>query len=374
MTLRLSDVDGGRANNLDIIRFVAASAVIFSHAFNLKNVKDPVDSVIGMGLGHLAVAVFFCISGYLITRSLVYRKSLIDFSVARVLRIFPALIVANLFVIIVVGLSFTSLSAGEYLSAGLTWKYFVINSTLLTSEYSLPGVFTGNAYPNAVNGSLWTLPVEMRMYALVFVAGLIALVCRMGQQGTDRVRVWALASLFVAVFAAGVGAWTIAGLPVGWPVTEGTLELSAYFAAGVFFYLARRAIPIHGGLAAVALVLPVVLHESALWALVWPPCLAYLCMWVGYTDRIRCYGFAKYGDFSYGIYIYAFPIQQSIYALWPEVGSLWNACATFVVALGLAYGSWHLIEKRAIAWKKPLTAWINQRLIRQSDSIGKQHS
>ena len=172
--MRLSDVDAGRKNNMDLIRFVAASAVIYAHAFNLQNVNDPMEGVTGHSTGSIAVGIFFCLSGFLIAKSLCNRPSLLEFLLARCLRILPALIVVNIAVVLVAGAFLTELSPAAYFSNGRTWTFILWNSSLLKIQYDLPGVFL-NSYGGAVNGSLWTLPVEARMYGLVFAAGLVSL-------------------------------------------------------------------------------------------------------------------------------------------------------------------------------------------------------
>ena len=356
---RLSDLDGVRDNNLDFMRFVAASAVIYAHAYNLQNTPDPFSNFLGIGTGHLAVAIFFCISGFLISGSLVNRAKLVDFTIARILRIYPALIVVNIIVVITAGIFFTTLPIGEYFSSMQTAKYFIINSTLLNVEFELPGVFMDNAFPGAVNGSLWTLPVEMRMYVLVFVAGCIAIIARVFGKEEGKTRLWALGILFVLAFAAAAGAWHAIGLPVFWPVTKGTLDLTTYFAAGVFLFLVRRYLPVNVGILTFCLLVLFLVRDIPLWSVCWPLCLAYICIWFGYTDRIRFHGFARNGDLSYGIYIFAFPIQQSLYSLDPGMHPLWNFGITFVCVLVLAYCSWHLIEKRAMALKKPISQRID---------------
>ena len=161
-----------RDNNMDLIRFLAASAVIYAHAFNLQNLRDPLESVTGRSTGSLAVAIFFSLSGFLIAKSITTRESLMEFLIARALRILPALLVVNFLVVIVAGLVWTNLGTGDFFANPESWSYFFWNSSLLKCQFQLPGVFEQNPYGPAVNGSLWTLPVEARMYGLVFLAGL----------------------------------------------------------------------------------------------------------------------------------------------------------------------------------------------------------
>lgn len=174
-TLSSSD-DVGHRNNLTIMRLIAAIAVIWGHSFALtqrQGLQDPVAVFFGgqRYSGTIAVHIFFVISGFLVTRSMMTARSLFDFGLARILRIFPALIVCNVLMMLAVGLFASDLSFVAYLTDPLMEAYLIKN-TLLTQlpSYNLSGAF-GNLPYQSVNGSLWTLPGEIRRY--VFLAGLL---------------------------------------------------------------------------------------------------------------------------------------------------------------------------------------------------------
>ena len=99
---------------MDLMRFLAASAVIYGHAFHLQNLRDPLEELVGRSTGSLAVAVFFALSGFLIAKSLTSRPSLLESLVARALRILPALIVVNVLVVLIAGFTWSSISAAEF--------------------------------------------------------------------------------------------------------------------------------------------------------------------------------------------------------------------------------------------------------------------
>ena len=148
-------------DNFDLLRLIAALMVLWSHQHVLLGFPEPVVSAIEGSLGTLGVCIFFGISGYLNALSLLRRRSAGSFLIGRALRIYPALIACIAFCVIL-GAFVTTDSANYY---GLkTLKFFVQNSTLLGTEVRLPGVFKSNIYPEAVNGSIWTLPIEVTLY------------------------------------------------------------------------------------------------------------------------------------------------------------------------------------------------------------------
>ena len=162
----------GRDNNFNLIRFISALAVILSHSYPLslgKSAFEPFEEIIGISLGEMAVHVFFVTSGFLVTGSLIRNNNIFDFFLSRILRIFPALIVSALFVIILCGVAETKLTLIEYFYNPQTLSYFITNSLLIIKSvvYFLPSVFIDNPYPSVVNGSLWSLPWELRMYIIL---------------------------------------------------------------------------------------------------------------------------------------------------------------------------------------------------------------
>ncbi|MDX9964219.1 acyltransferase family protein [Desulfobacter postgatei] len=172
--MNLSSYSHSRDNNFNLIRFIAAFLVLFGHSFPIVNgpkLVEPLQNAIHMTWGAIAVDIFFVISGFLIAGSFFSRKKIIVFLWARILRIYPALIINILFCVFVVGLFFTNIPATDYLAQTGTYKYLIRNVTLLWGgvNHHLPGVFIDNPVAKAVNGSLWTLPYEIKMYGLLLI-------------------------------------------------------------------------------------------------------------------------------------------------------------------------------------------------------------
>jgi peptidoglycan/LPS O-acetylase OafA/YrhL len=351
--MKLSEVDSGRQNNMDIIRFAAASWVIYSHSFDLLKLKEPIEAVTGFQTGPPALAILISLSGFLIAKSLASRPSLVEFLVARTLRIFPALIAVNIVVVLAAGFFWTSLSTLEFFGSLKTWTYVFWNTSLLKCQYDLPGVFVSNPI-YAVNGSLWTLPVEARMYGLVFLAGLCAFwinrFCSPNPQRSNILVGWfGLVGLLLSF-----GGWDLLGLPYShvWLSAAG-VNLMGYFSMGMLAHSLRDRIRLNGWVVSAGFVVLVILHNTVCYQPLFTIWIAYACLWIAYTPRINAHQFASKvkGDFSYGIYIYAYPVQQWLYSMDIEMHPLINTILTFFIVLPLAACSFWYIEKPPLGMK-----------------------
>ena len=161
-----------QANNFDAVRIIAALAVLVSHHYALTAQAEP--SFLGLHTwGGMAVIVFFVISGYLVTSSWYNDPSFLRFSQRRILRIWPALAVVVVLTAYGLGALVTSLPLMEYWTHRATLDYFL--TLKMNVHFMLPGVFTNNPYAHGVNGSLWTIPLEVRCYVVMAIAGLLGL-------------------------------------------------------------------------------------------------------------------------------------------------------------------------------------------------------
>lgn len=340
---RLADLAHGRNNNYHLLRLLAAAAVLYSHSFPLGSgdkASEPLRAHFGCTPGSIAVDLFFVISGLLVTISLVRRNSAGDFVRARFFRIWPGLATALLLSVFVLGPLFTTLPTAAYFESHVTWRYLLQNLFLLKDVvYALPGVFTSNHFPGAVNGSLWTLPKEVYCY-LFLLAGWLML------QAIGRLN------------------WLKWGVTVAWGVLlalhvralmHGTLEESPFrldfmFCTGAALYLYRDAIVLSwiGLLAALAVVVACVGH-GPFFGIAYSLALPYAMLCLAYLPHGAILAFNRLGDYSYGTYIYAFPVQQAVMAVRPELATVPLFLVSLVVTLALAVVSWHFIEKPALA-------------------------
>ena len=352
--MTLSNYTQGRDNNFNLIRIMAALAVLVTHSFALAigtGAAEPFRDSLGMTMGTIAVDIFFVTSGFLVTGSLLTRHSALEFLWARTLRVFPALLVMLLLTVFGLGPLVTSWPLSAYLTDAGTYGYLLKCATLVSGvQYNLPGVFADNPFKSAVNGSLWSLPYEIRMYAIVVM---VWLVFRRIQRVGGRAFSIAIVS---AALAAGlfVLARHIDGLPADQFVT-----LFFMFFSGAACFLLKGHIPLSPGyfcFCAMALLSSALVSPRAFFV-VYLLTIAYSVLYLAYipSGSVRIYN--RVGDYSYGVYIYAFPVQQSVAALIPGVSVLLLFLISACITLSLAVLSWHLIERRALAFKGCSTWW-----------------
>lgn len=347
---KLSDFIGGRDNNFNLMRLIAAVMVLYSHSFALAVGLSSAEPWLQFGItpGSVAVDIFFVTSGFLVTGSLVSRKELCSFVMARVLRIYPALLVMLVLTIFVLGAYFTTLTLHDYFTDIETLKYGAKNSILIAGSYShLPFVFEDNPFRKAVNGSLWTMPWELRMYVILLCIGVIV------KMSNWREIVWKL--LVIATLVSVVILYIMKHY---YSITvlitdERVLRLSFMFFVGATFYAIKNVVYIghwSGFLVGIIIILAATVGQW-LFLPIYTVCIAYLLLHLAYLPSGIVRKFNNLGDYSYGVYIYAFPIQQSVVALVPGISGLNLFLAAFPLVLLCSIFSWHVVEKRCLNLK-----------------------
>jgi len=326
-------------NNLNFVRLFGASLVLYGHSFVFLGLPEPLFLSL-QPLGALGVLIFFTISGYLITESWDRDPNLSRFIARRMLRIFPALVVCTLLSILVLGPALTTRDYASYFSDARTWQY--LRNILLYIVYYLPGVFETNRVPNAVNGSLWSIPIEVLMYVMVMLIGVL---------GNRR---WGFALL--ALGSAAVSFFWAARAPEV-VVVYGS-DMRQVFICGTYFWLG--AVFYKFDLKRYFTLPLLVLAFTALLCLEPWPGLLTIGAWVLLPTIVLAFGLShspslsrlmRQGDYSYGIYIYAFPIQQTMVTYFPQMPIVSYLIACFGLTLACAVVSWHLIEQPSLALK-----------------------
>lgn len=337
-------------NAFDFLRIFAASAVLYSHSYALFGLPEPFP-VSGQTYGSLAVALFFAISGFLVCQSWMRDPSYSRFFIRRGLRIFPGLLVVVLLTALVIGPLFTTLTLTEYFASGTAWNY-IWQATLTLGSPALQGVFENNPYPGGPNGSLWTLRYELLMYAILAALGM--LIPKSKLKYVCPLAVIAFGSVWLVVT---IGRLTPIQMPFVWRLHtefygERIAYLGAFFFAGATMYLYLQRIRLSAWIAvSMGLAMLAVPENTVAMLLLWVV-LPYMAIVFAFKAPLL---FRKTNgmDYSYGIYIYAFPVQQSVSQIGSQYGWTWFS-VLFVAAgitLCLASASWHFIEKPALSLK-----------------------
>jgi peptidoglycan/LPS O-acetylase OafA/YrhL len=342
----------GRDNNFTLARFLAASLVIFTHAFGVTGYGqfEPIRALYGVSAGTWAVDVFFVMSGFLVTKSYDGRRSLAAFLYARFMRVYPGMWACVGVCALCVGPLFTTHDLRDYVTDFGTLKFVVANSTLLPWGVvtGLPGVFETNRVPG-VNVSLWTLPYELHMYLGVALLGVTGLLFR---RFVVPVAFALTSLLYLVVLRDAEGA------------SAAYSRLAFFFASGAALYHWRHSVALSwvwagsllAMLGAVLLVPSVETRQLAL-AIATP----YLVIFFAFVPSGLIRRFNRLGDYSYGLYVYAFPVQQALAAVFPGHGPMLNMVVSMVGTLAFAIPSWHYVEKPALARKMP-ARWQPRRV------------
>jgi peptidoglycan/LPS O-acetylase OafA/YrhL len=340
-----------RQNNFNFLRILAAAAVLVSHAYPLTlgpGAKEPLENVLGISLGTLAVLTFFAISGYFISQSFYNSRSLVDFVVARALRIYPGLIAVLVLTVFALGPVFTKMGLAYFSESG-TWLYIPRNLLLWPLQYTLPGVFGDTPYPGAINGSLWTLAYEVACYAMVALVGLLSL---------------AIGSRCFSGFLVVYAVCYISALPLiaGNHDHIATLRnihlLSLPFVIGMSLFQFREKVPVR-----LSILVPLIAASAGsygapwfheLFVLAWSYGVFYLCF-LRYGPLLA---YNRFADYSYGMYIYALPAEQIVADLYRGCTAPIMMMLSLPLTLSFAVLSWHYIEKRALGQRLAITSWL----------------
>jgi len=341
----LYNLSSRNSNNLNAIRLFLALSVIFSHSFpvcygSVREAKCEPVAVWTHGqmtLGSAAVNLFFLLSGMLITASWLRSTSMEDFLMKRVLRIYPAFVIAVGFSGIVIWCFCPEfrMMAGK----GLPWLVDMGKDWIFLTHSCLGwNSFAHNPYHDSANASMWTIQPEFQCYLLVAAIGLFCLFRR-------RVLLLLIFVIIYLCYIRMLFGFNCLGIS--------DCRLLTYFALGVIIWLWRDKIPISGKFALLSLIgLFLSANHKPLFSVLFPIFAVYLTLWVGFAFRLPFFNWTKTTDLSYGTYLYAFPIQQ-IVAMNPTLRISWvNFLISTPIILIIAWLSWHFIEKDFLAMKK----------------------
>lgn len=337
----LGRIIGGRENNLNLIRLIAAFMVVFSHSFILSGNREPVTLFYNGSYGTLGLNIFFVMSGFLITKSYLRTQNPALFIWARVLRIFPALFCVVILSAFIIGPLITTLPIEEYLTNTKTYSY-LLAVTLFNKQNHLPGVFASNSFRYSINGSLWMLKYMVAFYAFVLFLGVTKILNK-----KHVILAVFLSCLLLHQLNVGKSTYVLM-----FSISE-TVRLFMYFGLGMVSYLYRDSIPIdrpYFNLCVIILAIASAMNGLNDSLLVFV--LTYLMLFFAFYDGFYIPWFSKIGDFSYGVFIYSFPVQQTVVHLHGGRMDPWlNFTISLLVSIALGAMSWHFCEQRFLHLK-----------------------
>jgi peptidoglycan/LPS O-acetylase OafA/YrhL len=328
------------SNNFTLVRLALALAVVVSHAFSVTSgrvLDEPLAASTGFTLGEHAVNGFFAISGFLVTMSF-DRRGWWDYALARFLRIAPGVVVATLVVGLLLGGAMTRLPLTQYLGESGLWRFVTATLTSFKSNIFLPGVFEANPFRFPM-GTVWTLKYEVLCYAGVFLLGLA---------GALRSRLAAL------ILATGLGAalagmdWISPEAPKG---IETALRLPFIFVLGGALYVWRREAPLSSMLVVVLALASWLASGTFLYKALLFAATGYGILWFALAPALSRWPIEPPADLSYGTYLYGWPVQQTLHALFPTAAALTLLGPSVVITLAIAALSWYAVEKPALRLK-----------------------
>lgn len=334
-----------QSNNFDLLRLAFSAMVIVAHSPEIKDAnrsREMLTSLFGtLTLGEAAVIGFFVISGFLVVQSYERSRSVREYLLKRVLRIYPAFLVASFICFVVVG----PLAGGPLPRLFSTETADAVFNAIMLQPTRAPGAFPGSIFYTHVNISMWTIAYEFRCYLLVIAIGAAGLFRR------RAVMLW-LTAAFFAISLAPI----TAEIPRGWVFVTGGWESADFFAAfftGALFYLFRDRIayrPVFVALAALALLglmfVPFLARTAA------TVLGAYILFWFAlrvrssFLDRIT-----PREDISYGLYLYGWPVQILVIYSFPNISPWAVTVAALPLAASLGWLSWRFIEGPSLALK-----------------------
>ncbi len=332
-------LDSGR-NNFLLLRLIAALLVLFGHSYALLALGmaelDPTRRWLEQIYTHfIGVMVFFVISGYLITLSWQRNPQLGRYLISRALRILPALAFCVSVSALVIGPMLTSLPVSRYFLSAEPYAYVFGNLSLVSLQWRLPGVFASNPVSDFFNGSLWTLPVEAKMYLCVAAFGVCMLLRRR----------W----IANVALSASILVYLV------WPLLHtGDLGLDrmlvAFFAFGALSCVNREWLPISLPVFVSIVFACWLARDSAAYRYLLAIAIAYGTLWFAYAPRLP--PLRGIGDWSYGTYLWGFPVQQTLISLDIFTTPLLLFAAALLPTLLMAALSWHFVERPALRWKR----------------------
>ncbi len=340
---------GGIPSGFDYMRILLACLVVFYHSFETSYGAPNAELVYASWWRALAASVlpmFFALSGFLVAGSMERTSNVYTFTALRVLRIFPALSVELILSALVLGPLLTAVTLHEYFTHPDFFVYF--ENLIGNVHYRLPGLFPNNPVPGIVNAQLWTLPFELYSYMLFIIVALLGVYQR-PYLFLPFLGLWFVLVNYLVLFAG----YDMHLRPI--TVMGHTLMMASF--SGALLFRLRKIIPWNAGLFALCAVLSWLALSHPFYDVLAPLPLAYVTVYLGVMNPPRD-KIVLSGDYSYGIFLYGYPLQQGFAIIGPAVHTWWlNLFVVLPVTILVAAGSWWLVEKPTLRLRRYLPGY-----------------
>lgn len=336
-------------NNLDFVRIFLAISVIYGHGYFLVESHGPKEFLNQLFpftySGALAVKVFFFISGMLVTNSLLKGSSPTNFVISRFFRIAPAFFITTLATAFIIGPLISNYDISGYFSSPLFSEY--IKSNPITGvSYKLPGVFDSNHLASVVNGSLWTIPYEVRAYI-----GLLATFMVLGAGKKKTATLLCLFIMFIPILDLNKETF------INIPSKDSKLVISC-FALGILYAVNKKRIHVSWDIPLGLFVLHYFFNNAMLSETLFFFSACTLSLWIASIDFIKNINIKH--DVSYGVYLWGFLVQQVVASFVGSYGVFANQLISIIISVSIGYMSFVFIERPCITFGNKLKSHVKK--------------
>lgn len=300
-----------RNNNFGVLHLLAALFVMYGHQCALLGEAPPM--ILGSQIQAIGVKMIFLISGYFIMKSLFaqgehIKKAGLIYAVKRIGRLYPEYIFCLIITALVIGPIFSELTITEYFAGSTVWDY-IFNNIRLYITYNLPGMFQYNPYVGAVNGSLWTMPVEVFMYVVFFICFILVSKIKNGKYVYGI-----LVCIIVTIFLGKIAFFSHSRFVVYATDWMMALNVVPYmFIGGIYyFYDIRKYLSVQWSIILLLGIGFILFNTEVIREFICIIILPYIVFSIGFSERQELrFKFLK-SEYSYGIYLWGFVVQQCL--------------------------------------------------------------
>lgn len=345
---KLADILHPEKNSFNLARLIAALSVVFSHSFLIPvgpQALEPLATVTPFNLSQHAVNAFFVLSGLTLSQSIVRKPEIINFAIARALRIFPALVGFGLVFAFIVGPLVTRMPLEEYWVDLHTWIYAL--GILLFFQHATPphDIFTNVPLAGSINNPLWTIKYELAAYIALGVSSVIGVLRSRNAVTLSVAVLFGLLIVFDAENDHGV-----------WGALHQISRFGFCFIIGVLAYFHRHRLPVSYLFLPLTLIAAFTLRGTFLEKHAFIVFVAHVALVIGAMNFGPLSRWARETDISYGTYIYGWPTQQLIVSVWPSLSIGTLIVASLIVVPVLGFLSWKIIERPMLSLKPRIQA------------------